>query len=83
MKVLKFYAEWCGPCKSLSTTIEKHYTGKVPVESIDIDKNVDLAVQYGVRGVPLCILIDEHGTEVRRQSGMMMIDQFEKFVEGQ
>ena len=82
MKVLKFYADWCGPCKSLSAMIEKNYTGNVPIESIDIDKNTDLAVQYGVRGVPLCILLDEHGSEIRRQSGMMMADQFENFMKG-
>ena len=82
MKVLKFYAEWCGPCKALSSTIEKYYTGDVPVENIDIDKDSESAMTYGIRGVPTCILIDEHGTEVRRKSGMMMIDEFEKFVKG-
>jgi thioredoxin 1 len=82
MKVLKFYADWCGPCKSLSATLEKHYTGEVPVESVNIDTNQEAAITYGIRGVPTCILIDEHGTEVRRKSGVMMIDEFEKFVKG-
>ena len=82
MKVLKFYADWCGPCKALSETIEKFYTLQVPVENIDIDKNVDISVQYGVRSVPTCILVDENGTELRRKVGAMMIDQFENFVKG-
>ena len=82
MKVLKFYAEWCGPCKALSSTIEKFYTLQVPVEDIDIDKNRDAAIQYGIRSVPTCVLVDENGTEIRRQTGAMMIDQFENFVKG-
>ena len=83
MKVLKFAAEWCGPCKSLSTTIEKYYKGDVTIENIDIDEQRERAVEYGVRGVPTCILLDAEGKEVGRKVGMMMIDEFEKFVKGE
>jgi thioredoxin 1 len=82
MKVLKFYAEWCGPCKSLSKIIEQYYTGDIPIENIDIDQNTDMAKQYSIRSVPVCVLVDDTGNEIRRQSGMMMIDQFEKFLKG-
>lgn len=80
MKVLKFYAEWCGPCKAMSKTLENHYKGNIPVEDIDIDKNTETAVKYGIRSVPTCILIDEHGSELKRKSGVMMIDEFENFI---
>ena len=83
MKVLKFAAEWCGPCKMLSTTIEKYYKGDVPIETIDIDTNSEVAVRYGIRGVPTLVLLDDAGVEVRRKSGMMMIDDFEKFIKGE
>ena len=82
MKVLKFYADWCGPCKALSSVIDEYYTLQIPVENIDIDKNRDAAIQYGVRSVPTCVVVDENGTELRRKVGMMMIDQFENFVKG-
>jgi thioredoxin 1 len=82
MKVLKFYADWCGPCKALSTTIEKYYKGDVPIENIDIDANNEMARQYNVRSVPLCVVVDENGNELRRKSGMMMIDDFENFLKG-
>lgn len=83
MKVLKFYATWCGPCKSLSATIEKYYTGDVEIESVDIDQDSATAIKYAIRGVPTCVLLDDNGNEINRKSGMMMIDQFEKFLKGE
>lgn len=83
MKVLKFSATWCGPCKSLAGVIEKYYKGDVPVENIDIDESQEVAIRFGVRGVPTCVLLDDNGVEVNRKVGMMMIDEFEKFVKGE
>ena len=80
MKVLKFYAEWCGPCKAMSKTLETHYKGDVPVEDIDIDKETELAVKYGIRSVPTCILVDENNAEIKRKVGMMLINEFNEFV---
>lgn len=79
MKVLKFSASWCSPCKMLGKVIED-YTGTVPVESIDIDEQQPIAVKFGIRGVPTCILVDENGGEIKRQSGFMTLAQFESFV---
>ena len=83
MRVLKFYAQWCGPCKSMSNVLKNHYKGDVPIEDIDIDESQEVAIRYGIRSVPTCILLDDNGTEIRRKSGAMMIDEFEKFVKGE
>lgn len=82
MKVLKFSASWCGPCKSLSQILEKYYDGDIPIEEIDIDEDRQRATDMGVRGVPTCILLDDNGVEINRKSGMMMIDEFQKFLKG-
>lgn len=80
MKVLKFAATWCGPCSMLSNMLEKYYNGDIQIEEVDIDENQELAVKYSIRGVPTCVLLDDNGVEVRRVSGMMMINDFEKFI---
>ena len=80
MKVLKFYADWCAPCKVLTNTIEMYYNGDVEIESVNIESDMDKAIEYKVRGVPLCILLDDNGNELKRKSGTMLIDEFEDFV---
>lgn len=80
MKVLKFGASWCGPCSSLKNILEKYYTGDTVIEEVDIDAQQDLAVEYGIRGVPTCVLLDDNGAEIRRKTGVMMIDEFVEFI---
>ena len=81
MKLLKFHATWCQPCKMLSRVIEDAGDKiTMPMEEIDIDQNRDLAIQYGIRGVPTLVIVDEEGKEVSRKSGMLMENQLMEFL---
>ena len=80
MKVLKFEASWCGPCKMLSKVLEGaegKYTTEIEV--VDIDENPELAKQYGVRGVPTMVKLDGD-KEVARKVGMMNEADLIKFL---
>jgi thioredoxin 1 len=83
MKVLKFYAEWCGPCKALSQVI-KNAGDKVTVkiEDVDIDNNIMLAQEFKVRGVPVLVLVDDQEKEIKRKVGMMNEAQLLEFLKG-
>jgi thioredoxin 1 len=69
MKILKFSAEWCTPCKRLKSVLSEMVL-PYPVESVDIDKNPEKAGDYGVRGVPTLILVTDEGTEQGRLVGL-------------
>jgi len=67
-KLLRFTASWCQPCKMLAKTLEG-ITIEYPIEVIDIDEHQELAIQYGVRGVPTLVMLQDD-VETKRIVGM-------------
>ncbi len=82
MKLLKFYATWCGPCKGLTMVLEGVKDKlPMPVENIDIDADMDTARKYNVRSVPTMVVVNDDGSEVKRVVGMMNEKQIIDFLE--
>ena len=83
LRVLKFSANWCAPCKMLSKVIESIDTD-IPFEEIDIDENQEYAQKLGIRGVPTLVMVDRDAIagvyEVKRISGMMSIPDLEAWL---
>lgn len=69
MKVLKFEADWCGPCKRLGEWLNT-VTLQHEVEVVDIDAQPDLVEQYGIRGIPTVILVDDEGNQEKFATGL-------------
>ena len=78
MRVLRFTASWCQPCKMLAKTLEDVDT-QIPIEVIDIDEKQDIAMHYGIRGVPTLVMLDGD-IEVKRFSGMKMKNEIETWL---
>ena len=77
-KLLRFTASWCGPCKSLAQNLEVANIG-LPIEVIDIDVDGALAQEYGVRGVPTLVMLDEN-IEVKRLVGSKTVNELQSWA---
>ena len=83
MKILKFYADWCGPCKALTQVI-KNAGDKItlPVQEVNIDENIAYSVDFNVRSVPTLIVVDENENEIKRHVGLMNEEKLLEFLKG-
>ncbi len=70
MKILKFQADWCQPCQTLSRLLEnvKPRFPDIEFASIDVDENSEMAHTYNIRSLPTLVLINQ-GREVKRRAG--------------
>lgn len=82
IRVLKFYADWCQPCRALSSLLLDIKTDVI-IENINIDdeNNAHACQHYNVRSIPLMVMLDEN-TEVKRKAGMMGKEELEKWLNG-
>jgi thioredoxin 1 len=81
MKLLKFYATWCEPCKALSKVIAQAGDRvTMPVQEIDIQGDPATAIKYGIRSVPVLVVVDDAGTELRRQVGLLTEEKLLEFL---
>ena len=71
VKVYKYWAPWCSPCKMLTPTIDK-VKGQLPgvtFVDVNVDEQSEVASAAGVRNIPL-VIIEKDGQVVDRISGV-------------
>ena len=72
--LVDFWAEWCGPCKMLTPTIEKlaeneELKDKIKIGKLNVDENPTSAGKFGIQAIPT-LLIFKNGVIVERIVGV-------------
>ncbi len=60
--VVDFWAEWCGPCKMIGTTLEEisvEMTNEIAIAKHNIDDEPNTPTKYGIKGIPTMLLFKD------------------------
>ena len=81
--LVDFWAEWCGPCKTLSPVLDEvagEMSETATVYKVNVDENGDLAQQYGIRGIPTLIFF-KNGEAAKTLVGIQPKEEIKKSLE--
>ena len=81
--LVDFYADWCGPCKTMAPLLEdvaRERAGTVLVAKLDTDRSPTMAMRYAIRGIPTRIAV-RGGREVAREVGAVPRPRLEALID--
>jgi thioredoxin 1 len=78
-----FWAEWCGPCRMVSPTVEelsKEYKDKVNFVKVNVDQNNELASKYNVFSIPT-LAIFRDGKVIAQTAGAASKESLRTYID--
>jgi thioredoxin 1 len=82
--LVDFWAEWCGPCKMLTPTIDEladEYANKIVIGKLNVDEHPSIASEYGIRSIP-SLLFFKDGKVQNQIMGAVSKNDIAKTLDG-
>ena len=59
--LLDFYADWCGPCRMVSPTVDEIASERadILVGKINVDEEAELAGAFGIISIPTLVVLKD------------------------
>jgi thioredoxin 1 len=71
--LLYFSTSWCAPCKDMALIMDDvsiQYVDQLKMVNIDVDNDIQLAKECGVKGVPTLVLLDKSNNKSSLTGGV-------------
>jgi thioredoxin 1 len=71
--IIDFYADWCGPCKSIAPTLEElseQFKDQLVIYKIDTDKEIELSSLFGIQSIPTLLFIPLNGNPMVQKGAL-------------
>lgn len=80
--IVDFYADWCGPCKTMAPEFEKasEENSSVKFGKVNIESNQELAERFSVMSIPTIILL-KNGEQVNRYTGPLRAEEIKEMFD--
>lgn len=80
--LVDFWAEWCGPCKTLGPILKNvsEEVENVTIIKINVDSNAELSAQYGIRSIPTVLVLNA-GKQVDKFIGLQNKEKIKEIIE--
>ncbi len=80
--IIDFYADWCGPCKTVAPILEElqaEYEGKINIYKINTEDEKNLAGMFGIQSIPSLLFVPKEG-QPQMAVGALPKDTFKKAI---